>query len=817
MSTYYSGRVNAVVWANPAQDFYILKMVLDEGTPGAPTTPVSVRGSVPGMSLAIGSWFGFEAQWETHEKYGKQLVITKAPVLKDKWTPEVALAMLSAHGVGERVCKSLGSHFGTTLVEALDADDEASLRDIPGMTPFAATHVLSRWKMVKAFFQTLAFLSDAGVPKAKIGEVWTTFGEDAERVLSSDPWALVKISGITFPQADEVALRLGLDMNSPARVRGATLYSCKDGRGMGHLYLSSGDMVSSVRTLVPGADATMVAHALADLHKAKLISVDRTTRAGTTAIYEPWARRMEQSGAELLHQRSLTASPMLATSDIPVARGKSLVEQVALTLFYPEALSHVGATAEAAFKADPLDVMNIAKSALEDWSHGSHVSLAPMQMAGALNALAAPVSILTGLPGTGKTTTLKAVVSVLKDAQVPFLLVAPTGIAAKRMASLTGAPASTIHRAFGAKGWNKGGEERTAGYSGVTGDSTTAVDNSDGSGEKWEYSAENPHPAQVLICDEFSMVDQHLLYRLLSCTSARCRLVFVGDAAQLPSVGAGNVLRDMINSKLFPTVSLTEIFRQGEQSDIVIAAHAIHRGEVPKLSSEKGSDFVLMEILSEDDILEAIVKMAGRFFEARKNFQVLSPRHSGTLGVTNLNQRLRAVLNPKSSSLGEMRVGTDVLREDDRVMVVKNNYDFGIFNGDVGKVARIDRKASEVEIKLHGPPVVHVRLPFKDAAMYLRLAYTMTVHKSQGQEYDLIILPVVKSFGTQLQRNLFYTAITRAKEQVILVGSREAVARAVFNNREDVRNTLFKDRLMLAAVVSPEVDGEGGSVSASVG
>jgi exodeoxyribonuclease V alpha subunit len=431
--------------------------------------------------------------------------------------------------------------------------------------------------------------------------------------------------------------------------------------------------------------------------------------------------------------------------------------------------------------------------------------LSATQLAGAMNALTAPVSVLTGLPGTGKTTTLKAVVSVLKDAEVPFLLCAPTGIAAKRMSALTGAEAATIHRAFGARGWKKG-EDREATYVGVVGDAQ-GVETSDGSAEEWGHGPDNPHPARVVIVDEFSMVDQHLLFRLLTCTGPTCRLVFVGDAAQLPSVGAGNVLRDILETGRFPTVSLTEIFRQEGTSGIVVAAHAVHRGEVPDYNG--GPDFVLIGIRSEDDILNTVVDIAGRLYGKRRNFQVLSPRHAGTLGVTNLNQKLREVINPKAAGLAEMRLGSEIVRENDRIMVVKNNYDLGIFNGDVGKIVRVDLKAGKVEIKIHGPPVQNVIIPSKDAPTYLRMAYAMTVHKSQGQEYDVIVLPMTKGFGHQLQRNLFYTAITRARKQVLLVGHSEAVARAVYNDREDARNTLFPDRLNLIFAAS------GGSAVAS--
>jgi exodeoxyribonuclease V alpha subunit len=455
-------------------------------------------------------------------------------------------------------------------------------------------------------------------------------------------------------------------------------------------------------------------------------------------------------------------------------------------------LGTVGPKTEKAAKRKGAKLRTVAKTAIKEWTQHGNLKLADHQLEGAVSALVDPVSVLTGLPGTGKTTTLKVVVKVLQDANVPFLLVAPTGIAAKRLTSVTGAEASTIHRAFGAKGMETD-DERESTYAGIVGSSGQGVAE-DGSKEFWEHSSNNPHPAKVVIVDESSMVDQHLLFRLLTCTAKTCRLVFVGDADQLPSVGPGNVLRDLISSELFPVTALREIFRQDEASDIVIAAHAINRGDKPEF--EKGSkDFVFAEVRNEHQILDTITATVQKLYEKRANFQVLSPRHSGTLGVTNLNLRIRELLNPKTPGLREMRLGQETVREGDRVMVSKNNYRYEIFNGDVGKVMSLDQKEKIVAMKIHGPPVMQVHMKFKDAPQYLRMAYCVTVHKSQGQEYDVILMPWSNSFRFQLQRNLLYTAITRARKKVILVGHPEALKKAVDNNKVDARNTLFPDRL----------------------
>ena len=828
MSGYFSGRVHSIIYEN--MDFYILRVVLDEKD-GHGGVQVSVRGKVAGMNLRIGSWFGFEAKWENNPQYGRQLHIKRAPVIKDGWTTDTALATLQSNGVGPQVCQKLRQKFGDEVVRTLDNATEKTLTGIPGMTPFAAAHVLSRWKYVRSYYSTLDFLDEAGVPKSKISEVWKRFGEDAQDILTKNPWALVRIEGIRFEQVDEVGLRLDLPKDSPLRIQGAALYAVRNRRGMGHLFLSSGDMLAEIRELVSHAKEAEVAKALAELHRAGELIIDRTTRPGTTAIYDPWLYQLEKDCAAHLRRRMELATP---TTDVQVEvarvvelakkQNKKVDPKLAASLSaasfrsYAELLSRVGGKAKVAFEKDPSDYVAVAKGALEDYGSSSQIDLSADQLRGALNALVAPVSILTGLPGTGKTTTLKAVVSVLQEAGVPFLLCAPTGIAAKRMSSLTGAEASTIHRAFQARGWDTGGEREST-YAGVVGESTSA-DGSDGSAEAWGYDENDPYPANVVICDEFSMVDQHLLYRLLTCTSPQTRLVVVGDPAQLPSVGPGNVLRDLIRSGQFPTVNLTEVYRQEETSGIVLAAHKTFRGEVPEYGVDKNSDFVFIEEQDEDAILTITTKLIERLHKKNadadgddvETFQVLSPRHAGKLGVTNLNQRLRTVLNPQSPGLQEHRLGSETVREDDRVMVVKNRYrrrdgeDASIYNGDVGKIVRIDKKSSRIELKLHGPPVMQVQLEFKESASHLRLAYCVTVHKSQGQEYDVIVMPLVKGFQWQLQRNLFYTAITRAKKRVILIGHREALVKSVMNNREDVRNSLFPDRLGLAF-------SEGGSAS----
>lgn len=778
--SYLSGRVNAVVYENGTNAFYILKMVLDSTDSSAPAQMVTAKGNIPGLQIEVGTWFGFEGKWVTDATYGRQLNITRAPVLKGDWDADTALKMLAANGVSLLVAQSIWGHFGDEgFIDALENVD--SLMDVPGITKFAAMHVSSRWLSVKAHFKGLEFLSSLGLPSGVVQNIWSHFGEDARDVLATNPWALVEVDGITFAQADEVARKSGLT-DPVAQVRGAVLFACKANKTFGHLFLRTGNIFQVAQASLPDITQEQVVAALGSLSKDGLVIIDRKTRPGTAAVYEPWVYETEKVSAQHLLQRDQLARFLPGDER---------------TVTYLKALGSVGPQTLAAGATGTSETRlgRAGRAAIEEWGDQAHLVLSEPQKDGIFYALTAPVSILSGLPGTGKTTSLRAAVRILQDAGVPFLLCAPTGIAAKNLASRTGAPASTIHRAFSAKGTS---ERRGSTYAGVTGDAAKVTSSGPGDSE-WGYSQANPHPAEVVIIDEASMLDQHLLYRLLDCTKPTARLVFVGDHAQLPSVGPGNVLRDLITSDAFPTVKLTQIFRQADTSGIVFAAHSIHAGDVPELNK----DFRLLAMQSEDDVLDAVLKIGVRFKEEHKNFQILSPKHNGTVGVTNLNARLRELINPAAPGLAEYRIGSDTIREGDRIMVIQNEYKLGVFNGDVGKVAKVDRGKKQVEIMVYGDRPSYVMLEFKDVARLIRLAYACTVHKAQGLEYDTIVMPIVTGFYHQLQRNLLYTAITRAKKQVILIGHTEALAKAVFNAKEDERATLFLDRLLGGILPAP--------------
>lgn len=769
----FSGTVSRVLFEN--DDFRILLVNLDsdKGASGL-SAAVTVKGDFPAQNVQIGTWVSFEGKWIEHEQYGKQISVTRSPVAVSKWTNDRVAAALSSNGVGPTTRAQLLAHAKSRGIPLSDLLDQTAILIIPGLDQVTLDHALSRWRSLRTYMDAATFMSEAGLPASIVSAVWKTFGTDLEKLVTVDPWVLVQIPGITFQEVDEIAVRLNVPLSNPGRVRGAVLASIQEAIRDGHVFSTTGQVVAAVSNMIPGVvvPPAEVAAAISDLLKATKIVVDKATQPGLVALYDSWHYRVEVECALLLWQR---LTQPLEESYLKVA------------------LCRVGDKVRDAFdQGASLEALAIA--ALENWSAGHKTALTPEQLQSATQALVSPVSLLTGLPGTGKTTTLRAVVSILRDMGIPFLLAAPTGIAAKRMSSVTGAEAATIHRAFGAKGFMKDGEEREASYVGVTGDKARKT-SSGGDGE-WEYGEGNHHPAKCIVVDESSMLDLHMLYRLLTATSPTCRLMFVGDPFQLPSVGSGDVLHDLVKSGIFPHSHLTTIFRQEETSGIVLAAHAVHAGKLP---STAGKDFVLLEAATEEEASDLITMVSKKLYDKRMNFQVLSPRHAGSAGVTALNSRLRLALNPAGAGVAEMRLGGSVVREGDRIMIVKNDYNLGVYNGDVGKVSTIDRRSKEVELKIFagpGQPARIVSYQFKDATRAIRLAYAQTVHKSQGQEYDVIVLPVLPSFGQQLQRNLFYTAITRAKKRVFLIGVSSAILKAVENNQAESRNSLLGKRLV---------------------
>lgn len=404
---------------------------------------------------------------------------------------------------------------------------------------------------------------------------------------------------------------------------------------------------------------------------------------------------------------------------------------------------------------------------LSEYERGHKIDLSDAQRDAVRLLLNNRVLVLTGLPGTGKTTVVRTIVKLFESAKLNLLLLAPTGIAAKRLASVAGHRASTIHRALKYDG------------------------------QFWGHHEADKLVVDAVVVDEMSMVDMELMYRLTSALQPGTILVFVGDDAQLPSVGPGSVLRELVSCPALPRVRLTQIFRQSERSDIVLNSHRINRGEpLPLGDKQADSEFRFLHMVDEHLIVDLIVQMAVKLKGRNANFQVLAPKYDGVAGVNNLNDRLREALNP-SEGQREVKWGDLSARIGDRLMVVQNDYKKNVYNGDVGKLVGIER--DELVLRIHDAGIdgtdMVVRFS-KDDAAKLRLAYAVTVHKCQGLEFDTIILPIVRSHGWMLQRNLLYTAVTRARSKVWVLGEESAVSKAISNDKVLLRNTRLSDSIL---------------------
>lgn len=770
MSREYAGRVVHMIYGDDAQAFYIVKMNL-EGFDKL----ISVKGSIPGITVDVGTYFAFKGSEPRFEERarGEQIQIHQAPIIQKGWTTDSAKAALSSRKVPTAILTMLEMEAGDKFVEYLN--NPALLSTVSNLSVDEQEHLLTEWRRTVLQFETVDALSKLGIPAKKIDQVRRTFPDDEViSILTQNPWRLIEIEGFDFSACDAVAMKLGLPctVENEFRMKGATLYAARNSMTMGHTYLTIPEVVAGVRKVEKAAGVRQVVGGVGHLHNDSLLVCDRKTNPEVKATYLPWAFEAESGSALLLAAKMVEADLESSPSDS-----------------YKRGL--LGIT-----DSEPLperSLLEICQEKIEVHQNVSGIDLSEDQCQGVLNGLLEPVSIITGLPGTGKSTSLKMLVDILKDAHQNVLLVAPTGIAAKRMAQVTGQSSETIHRAMQARGGKDRDREST--YAGIVGSSSKKDKDLSGEATYWGRGEENPHEADVIIVDEASMVDQQTLFMLLRGTRKSSRIVFVGDAAQLPSVGPGNVLKDMINSHAFKSVHLSQIFRQAHTSDIVRAAHSIYGGVCPNYPDSK--EWKFLEAGTESKAQDVILRLATRLYNRRRNFQILSPKHRGDAGVTELNRQLRELLNPAASTKSEFRIGNEHVRVGDRVMIVRNDYELGVFNGDTGKIEGIGKDADGkfIQVKIHGPPIQSVRIPTVDAPHLIRMAYAITVHKSQGQEFDEIVIPVLDSQGRMLQRNLLYTAITRAKKRVFLVGTSSAIVKAVRNDTQDHRNTMFDLRL----------------------
>ncbi|HJP01883.1 MAG TPA: ATP-dependent RecD-like DNA helicase [Planctomycetota bacterium] len=665
--------------------------------------------------------------WQTHAAHGRQFAFASLEPLPPTDAGGLVryLASTAFKGIGETLARRIVDHLGADALESI-REDPSSLDDVRGLRPKVAADLVERVRVELGAHKAHAFLRGLGLGPWQAATVVTTLGADCEARVRADPFSLAdEIAGFGFATADRVARELGIEAADPRRARAGLLHVLRAGHNDGHTLLPRERLLeSALKLLEEGAQQTVVEETLAAMGESGEV-VARATADGDEHIYLPHLAHCESTLARNIAQLLAAgpARPLAAEGDLAQAES-----------------------------AAGLDLHADQRSAI-------------------LGLLAAPVALLTGGPGVGKTTIIRLIVQLAERASAEVLLASPTGRAAKRLAEATGREASTIHRALG---FEPGGG--------------------------FEHDAENPLEADLIIVDEISMLDVVLAHHLLKAVQPPTRLILVGDPDQLPSVGPGNVLSDLLTSERVAVHRLTRIFRQVEGSRIVENAHCVLRGETPSFP-ERGdtdSDFYFFAAEQPEACAERVVEVVteripqtfGLAWET--DVQVIAPMYRGPCGVDALNERLREALGTGGR---EVQRGSRLWRTGDRVIHTRNDYEKNVFNGDMGRITRIDStNGLEVVVAYPDREVVYAAGELSD----LRPAFAITVHRSQGGEFDGVVLPLVTQHFMMLQRNLLYTAITRARKLVVLVGSRRALELAIQNTDQSRRESALAEKLIEA-------------------
>jgi exodeoxyribonuclease V alpha subunit len=733
------GVLESVAFANEETGWSVVRFEV-EGRRGLVTAVGLLPGVRPGEHLRL------TGRWETDRRFGEQFKFSGyLPVAPSTLAGmERYLASGLIRGIGKVMAGRLVARFGLETMEVIERTPER-LEEVEGVGPARRALICGAWNEQRAVRQVMLFLQSHGVATAHAHRIWRQYGEDAIAIVRENPYRLAEeVFGIGFRSADTIARSLGLPVAAPRRLEAGLIHALVEAaEGAGHVYLTRGELVERAVELLQVEPAPLE-HAIDELDRRGLVRA------------EPLPGN-EDGGAPAQ----------------PIYLARLFADETAAA----ELLGVILAAGEAATR---LDVEAELARFEAEWG----LALALPQRAAVTRALTGHALVITGGPGTGKTTIINAIVRILEGVGDRILLCAPTGRAAKRMEEATGRPARTIHR---------------------------LLEFNPRRGE-FDRNAARRLEADLVIVDEMSMVDVTLFGHLLKAIPPGCRLIMVGDVDQLPSVGPGSVLRDLIRSGALETASLTEIFRQAEASQIVVNAHLVNRGRPPLGSGSADAppdapavlasapllagagDFHFVAREEPEAILEAVKRLVSREIpqrlgvDPREGIQVLTPMHKGLLGTVNLNGELQRLLNPRGEQVG--RPGR-LFRAGDKVMQIRNNYELEVFNGDLGRIDEADAEAQEATVLYDGRPVVYSYAELDE----LVLGYACSIHKSQGSEYPAVVIPLHTQHYVLLQRNLLYTAITRGRRLVVIVGSRKALAIAVRNVGVRERHSRLAQRL----------------------
>ena len=706
--------VERITYQNPENGYSVLKVKVK-----GYNDLVTLVGNL--LEVPVGSVLLCRGEWKVDKRYGSQFVAAtwEETMPATVYGIEKYLGSGLVKGIGPRFARAIVQRFGTETIDIIETEIER-LYEVPNIGRKRVAKIRESWEKQKDIKNVMLFLQGYGVSTAYAAKIYREYGKESIDKVRENPYRLADdIWGIGFKTADGIAAKMGYEKEDPRRCRSGILYTLGQLSDEGHVYAGEEQLVKTAGQLLEAGE-TAIRDTLAGMLQAEDLILDKD------AIYLPPFYHAECGTSRRLR-------------DLAESTGRSLFDG----LFDPSSL-----TAETGIEYDEV------------------------QLAAIRQAVTSKVMVLTGGPGTGKTTTTQGIIAALKKAGLRVLLAAPTGRAAKRMSEATGMEAKTIHRLL-------------------------EYNPQDG----YKRNDENPLEGDALIVDECSMIDILLMNNLLKAVPVGMRLVFVGDIDQLPSVGAGNVLRDIIDSQRIPVVRLVRIFRQAQKSRIVMNAHAINQGRVPDTSNGRDTDFFFMREDDPEPIVRLVKERLPRAYrESPDRIQVLTPMQRGVVGAANLNLLLQQALNPSGPSLNR---GGYTYRQSDRVMQQRNNYDKDVFNGDLGYIREVDTEERTLKVDFDGKWVEYDVTELDE----LTLAYATTIHKAQGSEYPIVVMPVLMTHFVMLQRNLIYTGITRAKKICVLLGAAKALAYAVRNVSVLKRNTRLKERLNPSAALPADNPG----------